>query len=156
MCLALIHNLQFIMVLIQVRLPSTLLSVSFRKNTSLQLGFKLVTSLKVLTDTILSSEYLAHLLLLVKLLTISITRVVVATNGPDTYTCFQYAGTEYGNPNGGLDWTTGSADNGNGGLGGLPAKVGFNLGDGVRFYAHPDSNTDRIRSIDGIGKILFH
>ena len=85
-----------------------------------------------------------------KLLTI-IPRVIVATDRVSTYACYIYPGVETGNANGGLDWTTGEASFGTAdGLGGIPAQVGFDKGDGRNFYSHPDSQTDRIRSIDGV------
>src|SRR3990167_771318 len=51
-------------------------------------------------------------------------RAVVATDRKNTYACYQYPGLEAG-PNGGLDWTTGNANEGEDGLGGVPAQVGF-------------------------------
>ena len=30
---------------------------------------------------------------------------------------------------------------------GIPAQVGFNAGDGIRFFSHPDSMTDRLSTI---------
>ena len=73
-------------------------------------------------------------------------RTVIATDRIKTYTCFQYAGNEYGNPNGGLDWSATST--------GPFGSIGFNKGDGSRYYLHPDSGTDAIRTLDGIGKSI--
>jgi len=47
-----------------------------------------------------------------------------------------------------IQWTTGDASTGSGGLGGTPAHVGFNAGDGVRFALLPESNTPEIINID--------
>ena len=43
-----------------------------------------------------------------------------------------------------LQWTTGDASEGSGGLGGIPAQMGFDAGDTVHFYSHPDSQTAQI------------
>ena len=43
-----------------------------------------------------------------------------------------------------LEWTTGNSSGGQDGLGGTPAQTGFDAGDGVNFYQHPDSQTNRI------------
>ena len=47
-----------------------------------------------------------------------------------------------------IQWTTGDASGGTNGLGGIPAQVGFNAGDGVRFAIVPESHTDEIINID--------
>ena len=44
-------------------------------------------------------------------------------------------------------WTTGDASGGDGGLGGTPAHVGFNAGDGVRFALLPESDTPEIINV---------
>ena len=54
-------------------------------------------------------------------------QVVLATDGTFSYTIFQYVK---------LEWTTGDASGGTEGLGGTPAMVGINAGDGVRFKKH--------------------
>ncbi len=46
----------------------------------------------------------------------------------------------YGN----LDWTTGDASGGAGGLGGTPAQAGFDAGDGVNFFTLPGSRTAEV------------
>ena len=46
------------------------------------------------------------------------------TDGRSTFVCFNY-------PTNGINWTTGDASGGSGGLGGTPAQVGFDAGDGV-------------------------
>ena len=43
--------------------------------------------------------------------------------------------------------TTGDNSEGTGGLGGTPAQVGFNAGDGVRFASVPESQTGAIINI---------
>lgn len=46
-----------------------------------------------------------------------------------------------------LEWTTGSASNGTGGLGGTPAQAGFDAGDNVNYFSLPDSFTNSILNI---------
>ena len=65
----------------------------------------------------------------------------MATNGINSFVIFLYADGE-------IQWTTGDASNGIGGLGGDPAQVGFNAGDGVRFASVPGSQTADIINID--------
>ena len=43
-----------------------------------------------------------------------------------------------------IQWTTGDADGGINGLGGIPAQVGFNKGDGIGFTTINNSRTERI------------
>ena len=43
-----------------------------------------------------------------------------------------------------LEWTTGDASGGSGGLGGVPAQVGLDAGDQENYYAHPDSLTENV------------
>jgi len=59
---------------------------------------------------------------------------VLATDGTETYAIFLYA-------DGMIQWTTGDDDGGVNGLGGTPAQVGFNRGDGVNFAVIPASRT---------------
>ena len=47
----------------------------------------------------------------------------------------------------GIQWTTGDASGGTNGLGGTPAQVGFDAGDGERFFSVPDSQTPGIIDI---------
>ena len=48
-----------------------------------------------------------------------------------------------------IEWTTGDADGGNGGLGGDPADVGFvDDSDGSNSFFIPGSNTSDIRNVD--------
>ena len=47
-----------------------------------------------------------------------------------------------------IQWTTGDASGGVSGLGGTPAQVGFNAGDGVNFAKVPASRTPDIINID--------
>ena len=64
----------------------------------------------------------------------------MATDGTHSFVIFLYA-------NGLIQWTTGDASGGSGGLGGTPAQVGFNAGDGVRFAIVPGSRTASIINI---------
>jgi len=43
-----------------------------------------------------------------------------------------------------LEWTTGSASGGSGGLGGTPAQAGFDAGDGVNYFTLPGSRTAEV------------
>jgi len=65
---------------------------------------------------------------------------VLATNGLQSFVTFLYADGE-------IQWTTGDASSGLNGLGGIPAQVGFNAGDGVRYAAIPQSRTNAIINI---------
>ncbi|XP_033733509.1 mucin-like protein [Pecten maximus] len=81
-------------------------------------------------------------------------QAVLITNGLHSFTVFNYAK---------VTWTTGSASHGdlNTGLGGTPAQVGFNGGDGVNFYALPESRTPaiinlpRMSNVKTNGKFVF-
>ena len=64
----------------------------------------------------------------------------MATNGVNSFVIFLYADGE-------IQWTTGDASGGTGGLGGTPAQVGFNAGDGIRFASVPGSQTAEIINI---------
>ncbi len=66
---------------------------------------------------------------------------VMATDGVTSFVLFLYA-------DGQIQWTTGDASGGIGGLGGTPAQVGFNAGDGVRFTTVPGSRTNEIINIE--------
>ena len=57
------------------------------------------------------------------------------TDGTLSFTMFLYADGE-------IQWTTGSASRG------VAAQVGFNAGDGERFFSVPGSQTDEIINID--------
>lgn len=46
-----------------------------------------------------------------------------------------------------LEWTTGNASGGSNGLGGIPAQIGFDAGDRINYYAHPDSQTAEILNL---------
>ena len=65
---------------------------------------------------------------------------ILATNGESSYVIFLYA-------DGGIQWTTGDASDGVGGLGGTPAHVGLNAGDGINFVNVPGSETSSIINI---------
>ncbi len=47
-----------------------------------------------------------------------------------------------------INWTTGDASGGTGGLGGTIASVGFDAGDGINFFTHPLSGTASVVDID--------
>ena len=64
----------------------------------------------------------------------------MATDGIRSFVIYLYA-------DGLIQWTTGDASQGSGGLGGIPAQVGFNAGDGVRFATVPGSRTAQILNI---------
>ena len=46
-----------------------------------------------------------------------------------------------------IQWTTGDANNGVNGLGGIQAQVGFNAGDAVNYFNVPESRTSAIINI---------
>ena len=64
----------------------------------------------------------------------------MVTDGRQSFVIFLYADGE-------IQWTTGGASGGVGGLGGIPAQVGFNAGDGIRFASVPGSRTAAIINI---------
>ena len=66
---------------------------------------------------------------------------ILASDGFMSYVIFLYA-------DGLIQWTTGSASGGIGGLGGTPAQVGFNAGDMINFASHVDSQTAAIVDIE--------
>ena len=57
-----------------------------------------------------------------------------------SYAIFLYA-------DGAIQWTTGDADGGVNGLGGIPAQVGFNKGDGIGFATIIKSRTQDIINV---------
>ena len=63
------------------------------------------------------------------------------TNGINAFVAFLYADNL-------IQWTTGDASGGTDGIGGTPAQVGFNAGDGVRYFSIPGSQTAAIVNID--------
>merc|ERR1712137_96134 len=65
-------------------------------------------------------------------------QTVIAASATESRVCFLYPGPESGLANGGLDWTAGDVSGGTGGLGGDAAQVGFDVGDGINFFAIPD------------------
>ena len=69
------------------------------------------------------------------------------TDGVSSYTIFLY-------PRNGIQWTTGKANGGTDGLGGVPAQVGFNAGDGVRFSIVDSSQTDDVVNIDERSNVM--
>ena len=58
----------------------------------------------------------------------------------ETYAIYLYADGE-------IQWTTGDADGGTNGLGGNPAQVGFNKGNGTDFGTIPISGTANVINI---------
>ena len=65
---------------------------------------------------------------------------MLATDGLLSFVIFLYADGE-------IQWTTGDASDGINGLGGIPAQVGFDAGDGIRHATIPGSRTDAIINI---------
>ena len=65
----------------------------------------------------------------------------MVTNGAQSFVIFLYA-------DDGIQWTTGDASGGSGGIGGTPAQVGFNAGDGNRTATVPASRTADIINIE--------
>ncbi len=63
----------------------------------------------------------------------------MATDGVNSFVMFLYADGE-------IQWTTGDASGGTGGLGGTPAQVGFQTGDGM-WFAVPGSRTREIINV---------
>ncbi len=47
-----------------------------------------------------------------------------------------------------INWTTGDASGGSGGLGGTPAQAGYDAGDGVNFFVVPGSQTSSVVDLD--------
>ena len=52
-----------------------------------------------------------------------------------------------------IQWTTGDADGGSNGLGGLYAQVGFNKGDGRSYSVIPESRTADVIKMDETSNI---
>ncbi|XP_048752954.2 protein mesh-like isoform X2 [Ostrea edulis] len=71
---------------------------------------------------------------------------ILITNGQHSFTVFNY---------GQIEWTTGTASHGDAltGLGGVPAQVGFNAGDGRVFYVVNASRTPDIISVNHMSNI---
>ena len=65
---------------------------------------------------------------------------VLATDGTTSYASYFYADDM-------IQWTTGDNDGGVNGLGGTPAQVGINRGDGVDFNVISESRSDDIINI---------
>ena len=53
-----------------------------------------------------------------------------------------------------MQWTTGDASGGSGGLGGTPAQVGFNAGDSVNYANIQGSRTPAIINITSTSNVL--
>eukprot|EP00057_Strongylocentrotus_purpuratus_P029925 XP_780234.3 PREDICTED: sushi domain-containing protein 2 [Strongylocentrotus purpuratus] len=72
-------------------------------------------------------------------------QAVIVTDGRYSFAIFNY---------GDINWTTGEASGGDGnGLGGIPAQVGFNAGDGVTYYSVPGSQTAAVVDIETTSNI---
>ncbi|XP_030834981.1 sushi, nidogen and EGF-like domain-containing protein 1 [Strongylocentrotus purpuratus] len=73
-------------------------------------------------------------------------QAVMVTDGRYSFAIFNY---------GDINWTTGAASGGDSGtgLGGTPAQVGFNAGDGVIFYSAPGSRTAAVVDIETTSNI---
>ncbi|MFN5515968.1 MAG: PEP-CTERM sorting domain-containing protein [Cyanobacteriota bacterium] len=52
-----------------------------------------------------------------------------------------------------LEWTTGSASGGSGGLGGIPAVAGFDAGDDANFFMLPGSRTGEVLDIINLSNV---
>ena len=59
---------------------------------------------------------------------------VMITDGECSFVTYLYA-------DGFIQWTTGDASGGSGGLGGTPAQAGFDAGDRMRSFSHSNSQT---------------
>ena len=66
---------------------------------------------------------------------------ILSTDGRISFVLFYYLEE-------GLNWSTGDASGGVGGLGGTPAQVGFNAGDGARYIVLPGSQTSDVLEFD--------
>ena len=64
----------------------------------------------------------------------------MTTDGFQSFVIFLYA-------DGLIQWTTGDASQGMNGFGGIPAQVGFNAGDGERFFVVEGSRTADVINI---------
>ncbi|XP_054773314.2 sushi domain-containing protein 2-like [Lytechinus pictus] len=73
-------------------------------------------------------------------------QAVLVTDGRYSFAIFNY---------GDINWTTGEASGGDPstGLGGTPAQVGFNAGDGVTYYSVPGSQTPAVVDIETTSNI---
>jgi alpha-tectorin len=68
-------------------------------------------------------------------------QAVLITDGECSFVTYLYA-------NRLIQWTTGDASGGEGGLGGTPAQAGFDAGDETRFFSIPGSQTPDIVNIE--------
>ncbi len=74
------------------------------------------------------------------LIQIATFQCVLMTDGTISFVKFLYADGE-------IQWTTGGASGGINGFSGTPAQVGFDAGDGERFFSVPGSQTNEIVNI---------
>jgi hypothetical protein len=73
-------------------------------------------------------------------------QVVLITDGNCSFVTYLYADRR-------IQWTTGDASGGEGGLGGTPAQAGFDAGDETRFFSIPGSQTPAIVDIETTSNI---
>ncbi|XP_019854776.1 PREDICTED: protein mesh-like isoform X3 [Amphimedon queenslandica] len=66
---------------------------------------------------------------------------VLATNGVTSYAMFLF-------PEGGINWYSGDASGGTGGINGTPAQVGLNKGDGVTYHVLNVSSTPDVINVE--------
>ena len=71
---------------------------------------------------------------------------MLVTDGSQSFVMFLYA-------DGLIQWTTGDSSGGNNGVGGTPAQVGFNAGDGINFATVSESRAAEIINIDTTSNI---
>ena len=72
---------------------------------------------------------------------------ILATDNVQSFAIFQYA-------DGLMQWTTGDVSgNASGGLGGIPAQVGFNAGDSLNYATVPESRTNAIINISSTSNV---
>lgn len=65
---------------------------------------------------------------------------MLATNGMTSYAMFLF-------PENGINWYSGDASNGMNGVGGIPAQVGLNKGDGIVYYTLNVSSTPAVINV---------
>ena len=68
-------------------------------------------------------------------------QVVLITDGECSFVTYLYANRR-------IQWTTGDASDGEGGLGGTPAQAGFDAGDEMTYFSIPGSQTPDIVDIE--------
>ncbi|XP_061188743.1 mucin-4-like [Saccostrea echinata] len=73
-------------------------------------------------------------------------QTILISNGQNSFTIYNYEQ---------IQWTTGTTADGNAmtGLGGTPAQIGFNAGDGIVFYMLNASRTDDVVNVDEMSNV---